>query len=184
MNCNTPGMLSLFYYIKIAMTIIFIAAPIILLVLGTIDFLKVVTSGDEKNMKKSVNDFIKRLVICVVILLLPLIINIIMSVVNVKSYKECFANATKANIEKLDIKSAEEDYKKAYESLERADYIAAVDSLNKVSDSNSKTELKNKLIKLELYITLNEKVKNSTGNYNELKEEISKISDVEIKIKY
>ena len=102
MNCNTPGMLSLFYYIKIAMNIIFIAAPVLVLVLGTIDFLGTITANDEKKMKKSVDNFVKRLIICVVILILPLLINIIMSVVNVKSYKECFANATKANIEKLD----------------------------------------------------------------------------------
>ena len=102
MNCNTPGMLSLFYYIKIAMNIIFIAAPILLIVLGTIDFLSATTASDEKKMRKAIDTFIKRLVICVVILILPLLINIVMSVVNVKSYKECFANATKVNIEKLD----------------------------------------------------------------------------------
>ena len=92
MSCNTPGMLSLFYYIKMAMNIIFIAAPIILLVLGTIDFLRATTASDEKKMKKSVDTFIKRLIICVVILILPLIINTVMQVINVKSYKECFNN--------------------------------------------------------------------------------------------
>ena len=89
MSCNTAGMLSLFYYIKIAMNIIFIGAPILLLLLGTIDFLKIVASGDERNM-------------CVIILILPLFINLVMSTLNVKSYKECYKNATKANIEKLE----------------------------------------------------------------------------------
>ena len=102
MSCNTGGMLSLFYYIKIAMNIIFIGAPILLLLLGTIDFLKIVTSGDDKKMKKSVDNFIKRLIICVIILILPLFINLVMSTLNVKSYKECYKNATKANIEKLE----------------------------------------------------------------------------------
>ena len=102
MSCNTAGMLSLFYYIKIAMNIIFIGAPILLLLLGTIDFLKIVASGDERNMKKSVETFIKRVVICVIILILPLFINLVMSTLNVKSYKECYKNATKANIEKLE----------------------------------------------------------------------------------
>ncbi len=122
MSCNTPGMLSLFYYIKIAMNIIFIAAPILLLILGTIDFLKVVTSGDEKGMRKATDDFIKRIIICVVILLLPLLINFVMSMLNVKSYKECFVNATKANIEKLDkeyAKKQEEEAKKLEEELHK-----------------------------------------------------------------
>ena len=116
MSCNTGGMLSLFYYIKIAMNIIFIGAPILLLLLGTIDFLKIVTSGDERNMKKSVDNFIKRLIICVIILILPLFINLVMSTLNVKSYKECFANATKANIERLD-KEAEAKKKLEEEKL-------------------------------------------------------------------
>ncbi|MBQ1813096.1 MAG: C39 family peptidase [Bacilli bacterium] len=102
MSCNTPGMLSLFYYIKTAMNIIFIAAPILLLILGTIDFLGATTANDAKKMQKSIDNFIKRLIICVVILILPLLVNVVMSTLNVKSYKDCFTNATKANIEKLD----------------------------------------------------------------------------------
>ena len=88
MSCNTPGMLSLFYYIKMAMNIIFIGAPIILLVLGTIDFLRATTASDEKKMKKSVDTFIKRLIICVVILILPLIINTVMQVIKKKQEEE------------------------------------------------------------------------------------------------
>ena len=134
MSCNTPGMLSIFYYIKIAMNIIFIAAPVLLLVLGTIDFLGATTASDEKKMKKSVDNFIKRLLICVVILILPLIINTIMNVLNVKSYKECFANATKENIAKLD---KEYEAKRKLEEEEIRKKMEARSSQSLISGSSS-----------------------------------------------
>lgn len=61
-----------------ARDIIMIAAPILLLVLGTVDFMKVVGAGDEKAMRKVLSDFVKRLIICVVILILPILVNLIM----------------------------------------------------------------------------------------------------------
>lgn len=70
--------------------IVMIAAPILLLVLGTVDFLKAVAASDEKAMKKAVSDFVKRLLICVVILLLPLIINMIMGWVKFQDLSACF----------------------------------------------------------------------------------------------
>ena len=60
-----------------AVRIILIAAPIILIVMGGVDILAVVTSGDEKGMKKAWDNLIKRFIICVVIFLLPLIVNFI-----------------------------------------------------------------------------------------------------------
>lgn len=69
--------------------IIMIAAPILLLILGSIDFLKAVTANDEKAMKKATDTFIKRLLICVVILILPLLINMIISFTTFKNLYAC-----------------------------------------------------------------------------------------------
>lgn len=60
-----------------AIRLILIAAPIILIVMGGVDILTVVTSGDEKGMKKAWSNLIKRFIICVVIFLLPLLVNFI-----------------------------------------------------------------------------------------------------------
>lgn len=70
--------------------IIMIAAPILLLVLGTVDFMKAVAASDEKAMKKAMSDFIKRLLICVIILILPVLINMIMGWVKFKDLSACF----------------------------------------------------------------------------------------------
>ena len=60
-----------------AARLIMIAGPIILVVMGAVDILGVVTSGDEKGMRKAWSNLIKRFIICVVLFLLPLLVNFI-----------------------------------------------------------------------------------------------------------
>lgn len=57
---------------------IMIIAPIILLVMGTIDMTKAVAASDEKAIKTAVSTLLKRFIICIIILLLPIIVNLIM----------------------------------------------------------------------------------------------------------
>ena len=71
-------------------TIIMIGAPSLLLLFGTIDFGRAVAAGDEKEMKKATGDFLKRLIICVVILLLPTLINLIMGWTTFDDLSACF----------------------------------------------------------------------------------------------
>lgn len=69
--------------------IILIIAPILLLVLGTIDFLGAVTASDEKAMKKATDTFLKRLLICVVIMILPTLVNMVISFTTFKNLTSC-----------------------------------------------------------------------------------------------
>lgn len=69
--------------------IILIIAPILLLVLGTIDFLGAVTANDEKEIKKATNTFLKRLVICIIIMILPVLVNLIISFTTFKNLTSC-----------------------------------------------------------------------------------------------
>jgi hypothetical protein len=70
--------------------IIMIGAPSLLFLFGTIDFGRAVAAGDEKEMKKATSDFLKRLIICVVILLLPTLINLIMGWTTFGDLSACF----------------------------------------------------------------------------------------------
>ena len=113
MSCDTAGGLLIYLYIKKAMTIIMIIAPMILLVLGTIDFMGAVTAGDEKGMRKSIQTFLKRILICVVILLLPYIIGFIMSfasdITGVESkLLNCIEEATDERVAELEAKEENE----------------------------------------------------------------------------
>lgn len=57
--------------------------PAILILLGTLDFAKAVIASKEDEMKKAQSKFIKRLIISVCIFLVPLLVNIIMSLADV-----------------------------------------------------------------------------------------------------
>lgn len=69
--------------------IVLIAAPIILIVMSAIDIFGVVSSSDEKNMKKCWNTMFKRFIICIIILILPLIVNIIMGWTRFNDLRAC-----------------------------------------------------------------------------------------------
>ena len=49
--------------------------PIILIVLGSLDFATAIFSSDENNMKKAQGKFIKRIIIAVCIFLIPVILH-------------------------------------------------------------------------------------------------------------
>lgn len=69
--------------------IIMIAAPIVLIIMSTIDIFGVISSSDEKNMKKCWNTMFKRFIICIIILILPLLINIIMGWTRFNDLRAC-----------------------------------------------------------------------------------------------
>ncbi len=59
-------------------TIIKIAVPILVLVLCTVDMVKAVMAQDEKAVKESLSNSIKRLIIGVVVFFMPTIINVLL----------------------------------------------------------------------------------------------------------
>lgn len=70
-----------FGYIKLVWNIIKYAAPVLVIILGMLDFAKVVLSGEEKDMKVAGQRFIKRIIAAVVIILLPVLLRFIFSIV-------------------------------------------------------------------------------------------------------
>lgn len=69
--------------------IILIAAPIILIIMGTVDFLGAVSASDEKAMKKAMNNLVKRFIICVIIFLLPLLVNFVIGWTTFNNFTAC-----------------------------------------------------------------------------------------------
>ncbi len=66
---------ALYYALKDAFTLIKFAAPILVLVLSTMDYIKAITSHDAEGLKKSNAKFVKRLAIGVAIFLLPFLLD-------------------------------------------------------------------------------------------------------------
>ena len=60
------------------LTIVRIVVPILIILLGSIDFAKAVIAGKEDKMKKAQSDFVKRVIAGVAVFLVPTIVDIIM----------------------------------------------------------------------------------------------------------
>ena len=67
--------------LKIVIRVIQIAAPLALIIFGSLDFFKAIIAGDEKEMKAKRKPFIGRLIAAVVILLLPMLVKLVMKTV-------------------------------------------------------------------------------------------------------
>lgn len=67
--------------VKTVFTLIQWAIPCVLIVLGTIDMFKAMTSGDEKATKEAQKKFIRRLIYAVVAFLIPFIISLVFTFV-------------------------------------------------------------------------------------------------------
>ena len=68
----------MFNYVKVII-------PILIILLSIADFLKVIFSGIDDDMKKAMDKFIKRIIIAVVFILVPLFISIIINISGVTS---------------------------------------------------------------------------------------------------
>ena len=66
-------------YLTGAWTLIRIAAPFIVILFGSLDFIKAVMASDEKKMKETKGKFIKRVIAFVLLILLPFVVQFIFS---------------------------------------------------------------------------------------------------------
>jgi len=68
--------------LNMLVTLVKILVPILLIVLGSLDFVKAIFSGDDSNMKKAQNKFIKRLLIGIIFFLAPSLLKFILEIAN------------------------------------------------------------------------------------------------------
>ena len=88
-NICTGDVKTVIAAVKTVFTLIQWAIPCVLIVLGTIDMFKAMTSGDEKATKEAQKKFIRRLIYAVVAFLIPFIISLVFTFVgNTLSTKE------------------------------------------------------------------------------------------------
>ena len=56
----------------------------------TVDFVGAIAASDEKAIKKATSNFLKRLLICVIILILPILVNLIIGFTTFNDLTACF----------------------------------------------------------------------------------------------
>ena len=74
---------SIRYYLAMILQYVRIIVPILIILLGTIDFAKAVLSGKEDNMKKAQKTFAMRILIGVAVFFVPLLVNLVMDLAEI-----------------------------------------------------------------------------------------------------
>lgn len=83
LNCNSWGRTlqdfkNIFNFLKIIV-------PLLVIGLSSYDFIKAITSKDDKGIKKAFNTFLKRLILAVIFFFLPVVINLFLDIAGVNS---------------------------------------------------------------------------------------------------
>lgn len=114
-GCQNPDILRIILLFKKILNLVTILLPIILIIFLIIDLAKMMISGEEKQQGKTMKTIINRIVFAVIIFFVPTIVNVVMTLVSNtgvevgESYKTCFENATKSQIEYFQARQDQED---------------------------------------------------------------------------
>jgi len=95
--CSDSNLLKIWRFIGIMLEIVRIAVPIILIVMGSIDFMKAVMAGKEDEIKKNQSAFIKRIIAGVLVFFVPIVVRVFLDFLNVSTSPclECIINVSK-----------------------------------------------------------------------------------------
>lgn len=89
--CDLTEVKKIMRIIKIVILLIRIAVPIILIVVGMLDFMKATSSGDDATLKKTLSQFVRRIIAAVLVFLIPTFVSAIFTLIGANTeYKKCF----------------------------------------------------------------------------------------------
>ncbi|MFV0250346.1 MAG: hypothetical protein ACK5HP_04885 [Bacilli bacterium] len=87
LSCNMFGDETL-SMIKTAYNLVKLAAPILVVILGIIDFLGVILTGEDKSFKEVLNKSIKRLVAAIILIFVPILVEFFLNISGLSSQYE------------------------------------------------------------------------------------------------
>ena len=188
--CDNPEILKVMMLIKIVISAICVAVPIILIVVLMLDYSKAVSSNDNDMVMKVTRNLPYRMIAVVVIFFIPSLVKIVVNIADgsANTYIGCIENATPDNIESAYTESAADSVRRAKETLSINDYYAAKTQISKVKDVTEKNELSQELEDIKVYIDLKTEIDRLTTSYNRkdynaLYDKINAIEDEEMRNK-
>lgn len=188
--CDNPEILKVMMLIKIVISAICVAVPIILIVVLMLDYSKAVSSNDNDMVMKVTRNLPYRMIAVVVIFFIPSLVKIVVNIADgsANTYIGCIENATPDNIESAYTESAADSVRTAKETLSINDYYAAKTQISKVKDVTEKNELSQELEDIKVYIDLKTEIDRLTTSYNRkdynaLYDKINAIEDEEMRNK-
>ena len=185
--CGTAEVLNIIRIIKIFITIIKIVVPILLIVSAMTTYLKAVTSGE---LQKSNKALLNKVLAGVIIFLVPTVVSVILNVAWTDSeVNQCLVNATSENIEKVRIEHTNDLIDRLENNFNISNYNTALSSAKKIKDTNTKTEIINKVQSYKKYVDMSKEIDKLAQNYNRkqfriLYDEVEKIEINNIKEKF
>ena len=145
--CSSPSVLKVMRIVKILINFIKIIVPIILIVTGSMTFLKAVSNGDNPKAMKA---FIRKCVGAIAIFMVPTIVGIIFKLVDTeKIYYSCLENANKEGIAAAQSEEAEYYMINAKSTLTESNYRSALSYVNNMEDGPTKTKLLQELVQVK-----------------------------------
>ena len=139
-QCNDLGSLGTIYFIKNLVAAICIIAPILLLLMLTIDFVKATMAENDNKIKKLRGTAIKRIIYAIIIFFVPTIINGVMGLLDNSSiYSVCYELANKTNVERfIELSKTEQELRKAENEAKKEELRLKKEKIQKQIEENRK----------------------------------------------
>ena len=188
--CDNPEILKVMMLIKIVISAICVAVPIILIVVLMLDYSKAVSSNDNDMVMKITRNLPYRLIAVAVIFFIPSLVKIVVNIADgsANTYIGCIENATPENIESAYIERAAGSVRRSKETLSINDKNNTKTKIKKDKNNNEKNELSKEIKYIKIYIDLKTEIDRLTTNYNRkdynaLYKKINAIEDEEMRNK-
>lgn len=93
--CEDSGVLKTFQMAGYVLYVVKIVVPLLLILFGIVDMVKVIISGDDGSLNKQVAVIIKRGIVAIIVFLIPSVVDALFSVVTnysdvMEEYKDCY----------------------------------------------------------------------------------------------
>lgn len=138
--CSDPDVLRVMKLIKIIITIIKIAVPIVLIVSVMLDYVRAMKDNDE--LAKTNKLASAKLIAAILVFFIPTFVKVLVKVIDTNAeYYSCIANATDEKIDEAYVERAKSYVLNAKTSLKRPMYQLALNEVNKLKDSSEKASL-------------------------------------------
>ena len=117
--CENPDILRIIYFGLKILDLVFVAIPMVLIVMITIDIFKIIISADsDKIIKENHKSLTNRIIFAITIFFVPTIVSFITNVLTdtvgfSTNYRQCMDNANKESIERYQLIKNEKDENEA-----------------------------------------------------------------------
>ena len=102
--CTNPEALKTFRFIGNILRVAFIVIPILLIIMGSIDFMKATMAGKDDDIKKAQTTFVKRVLAAIIVFLVPTITGLVLNILDRNDLRQencitCVLDPSSCNID-------------------------------------------------------------------------------------